>query len=168
MGINAVSAQILKPVTSTTVGVGAISAGGTTRRIFLTEFLCGSDAATLGTSNFRWELTRSTSAATGTSVSATYVDGHALGGAEVDFSTGSSPSFVAIGNIKSNLTANGTLTSGAIMLTLALAQQATFRWVANPGFEIVIPAISAAGIHFLTPVCAGTPSVAAHITCEDR
>lgn len=159
MGINAVSAQLLKPVTSTTVGVGMIS-NGTLRRILLTEFLCGSDAATLGTSNFRWEINRSTSVASGTSVFPTYVDGHALGGSEVDFSS--------VASCKSNLTANGTLTSGAIMLTIALAQQATFRWVANPGFEIVIPATSGAGIHFLTPVCAGNPSVAAQVTCEDR
>ena len=157
MGISAVTAQILKSVTSTTVGVGTVN-GNASRRLLLTEFLCGSDAATLGTSNFRWELNRSTADGTGTTVTQTYVDGHTPDGSER----------VIVGSVKSNLSANGTLTSGAIVLTIALAQQATFRWVANPGFEIVIPASGTAGIHFMTPVCGGNPSVAAQITYEDR
>ena len=157
MGINAITAQIIKSVTSTTVGVGTMT-GNSSRRLLLTEFLCGSDAATLGTSNFRWELNRSTADGTGTTASLTYVDGHTPDASE----------HIPVGGIKSNLTANGTLTSGAIVLTIAMAQQATFRWVANPGFEIVIPASGTAGIHFMTPVCAGNPSVAAQITYEDR
>lgn len=163
MGINAVTAQISKAVTSTTVGVGSMQNGGTTRRLLLTEFICGSDAATLGTANFRWQIQRSTTGATGTTVTAAatnYLDGHTLDISEIGvFSSG---------GIISNLTANGTLTANAILLTIALAEPATFRWVANPGFEIVVPATTNAGLHFLTPVCGGTPSVAAQITCEDR
>lgn len=150
--------QILKPVTSTTVGVGSLEqSGGTPRRLKLLEFLCGSDAATLGTSSFRWEVQRSTSAATGTSVSPNVLDGHIFGGSESGTSA----------LIKSSLTANGTLTSGAIMLTIAIAEQATFRWVANPGYEIVIPSSANNGLHFMTPVCGNTPSAAAQVTFED-
>lgn len=151
--------QILKAVTSTTVGVGAIGGVVGGGRLRLVEFLCGSDAATLGTSNFRWEIQRSTTNPTGTTVQRNLLDGHALGGFENDVSAAS--------NIFSSLTANGTLTSGAIMLTIAMAQQATFRWVANPGYEIVIAGNSNNGLHFMTPVCGGTPSVAAQVTIED-
>lgn len=146
--------QILKGTTSTTVGVGSLECPGSTpRRIKLCEFLPGSDAATLGTSNWRWEVNRSTSAATGTAVTP-----NALDPADA----------AAVSLIKSNLTVQGTNTAGAIPLTIPLNQQATFRWVANPGFEIVVPATNNAGLHFNTPVAGGTPSAAATITFEEQ
>lgn len=149
--------QIAKAVTSTTVGVGSLEGTSSTNRNRLTEFLCGSDAATLGTANFRWEIRRSTTISTGTAVALNRLDGQALTADEGGKTT----------NLISNLTANGTLTSGAIMLTIAMAEQATFRWVANPGCEIVIPASSAAGLHFMTPVCGNTPAAVAQVTYED-
>lgn len=145
--------QILKATTSTTVGVGSLeNPGSGVRRIRLLEFLAGSDAATLGTSNFRWEIQRSTTTATGTSVTPQALDP-------------ADPSTSTI--IKSNLTANGTLTSNTIMGTLPIAEQVTFRWVAPPGGEIVIPAVANNGLHFMTPVCGNTPSAAAQIVFED-
>lgn len=148
--------QILKSVTSTTVGVGSVEMAGTpTRRCKLLEFICGSDAASLGTANFRWEFQRSTTGATGTSVTPKALD----------------PGDAAMENtyttVKSNLSANGTLTSGAIMMTIAMSEQATVRYVANPGGEIIIPATTSNGLHFLTPVCGNNPSTAAQITVEE-
>lgn len=146
--------QVLKATTSTSVGVGSLeNPSSPTRRLLLVECIVGSDAATLGTSNFRWEFTRSTSTATGTSVTP-----QALDLADVGPTTAL---------IKSNLTANGTLTSGAIMETIAIAEQVTFRWVAPQGSPIIIPAVANNGIHFMTPVCGNTPSAAAQITFVD-
>jgi hypothetical protein len=147
------TAQILKAVTSTSVGAGSLEQpSSASRRIVLTEFLCGSDAATLGTSNFRWEFIRSTSAATGTLVSISVLD---------------TADVVVSANVRSNLSANGTLLTGAPVNTIAVSQQATFRWVAAPGKGIIIPATNLAGIHFMTPVCGNTPSVAGQINYEE-
>lgn len=148
--------QILKATTSTTVGVGALSISTTgsaqTHRAKLLEFFCGSDAATLGTSNFRWEIQRSTTTATGTAAGVNALD----------------PSDSTVNwDLKSNLSANGTLTANAIMMTIAIAEQATFRYVANPGSEIVIPGTPSNGLHFMTPVCGNTPSAAAQILFEE-
>lgn len=145
------TAQISKATTSTSVGVGSLEAPGSSpRRIKLLEFLCGSDAATLGTSNFRWEFQRSTTGATAGSTPTP----NPLDPADA----------ACVSVIKSSLSANGTLTSGAIMMTIAISEQATFRWVANPGSEIVIPATASNGLHFMTPVCGNTPSTAAQVT----
>jgi hypothetical protein len=146
--------QILKAVTSTSIGVGALAAASSSaRRLKLTEFLCGSDAATLGTSNFRWEFQRSTTAATGTAIAYSGLDPSEGSGGSV---------------LQGNLSANGTLTTNALMMTIAISQQATFRWVANPGSEIIIPATANAGLHFMTPVCGNTPSAAAHVIWDEQ
>lgn len=143
--------QITKSVTSTSVGVGSLENPNTgANRLLVLEFLCGSDAAALGTSNFRWELQRSTTAATGTGVNSNPLD--------------PSDTITPNCNLKSNLSANGTLTSGAIMLTIAMSEQATVRFVANPGSEIIVPATGFNGIHFMTPVCGNNPSTAAQVT----
>lgn len=145
--------QILKATTSTTIGVGSLEAPTSSfRRVRLCELICGSDAATLGTSNFRWEVQRSTTASTGTSVTPEPLDSAEAACAAV---------------LKSNLTVQGTNTAGKIPLTIPLNEQATFRWVANPGFEIIIPATANNGLHFNTPVSGGTPSAAATVVFDE-
>lgn len=143
------AAQMLKSTTSITVGVGSLECPTSTpRQIRLCEAILGTDAATLGTSNFRFEFQRSTTASTGTSVTPKPIDpAHAATTALV----------------KSNLTVQGTNTAGEIPLTIPLSQQSTFRWVANPGFEIVIPAAGNNGLHLNTPVAGNTPSAVASI-----
>lgn len=44
------------------------------------------------------------------------------------------------------ITADPTLTSGANLLRIPLNQRATFRWVAAPGSELIIPATANGGI----------------------
>lgn len=148
------TAQILKSVTSTSVGIGALASGSSAaRRVKLTEFICGSDAATLGTANFRFEFQRSSTLPTGTTITQQALD---LG--DQNFNA----------QVFSNLSANGTLTSGAIMMTIPMSEQATVRFVANPGSEIVIPGSANNGLHFMTPVCGNNPSVAAQVTFEEQ
>lgn len=146
--------QVLKSTTSTSVGVGSIECAGTgMRRFKLCDLIVGSDAATLGTSNFRFEVQRSTSAATGTAVTPEPLD---------------PADAAAVTLIKSNLTVQGTNTAGKIPLTIPLNQQATFRWVPQPGREIVVPANANAGLHINTPVSGNTPSAVASFVFEEQ
>jgi len=146
--------QFLKATTSTTVGVASLEAASASpRRVKLCELVLGSDAGTLGTSNFRWDVNRSTTTATGTTVTPNALDP-------------ADTTLTAI--IKSNLTVQGTNTAGAIPLSIPLSQQATFRWVANPGFEIVIPGSASNGLHVNTPVAGNTPSAAGTIIAEEQ
>jgi hypothetical protein len=46
------------------------------------------------------------------------------------------------------VTVDGTLTANAFLYGIPLNQQATFRWVAAPGSELVIPATANNGIMF--------------------
>lgn len=148
------SNQVLKSTTSTTVGVGSIECPGSgMRRFKLIEAILGSDAATLGTSNFRFEFQRSTSAATGTAVT---------------FDPNDMADAAAVTLLKSNLTVQGTNTAGKIQLTVPLNEQATFRWVANPGREILVPATANAGLHLNTPVVGNTVSAAIHVVIEEQ
>jgi hypothetical protein len=145
--------QFLKATTSTTVGVASLEAAAASpRRVKLCELILGSDAGTLGTSNFRWDIQRSTATSTGTTVTPNALDP-------------ADSLLTAI--IKSNLTVQGTNTAGAIPLSIPLSQQASFRWVANPGYELVIPAVASNGFHINTPVAGNTPSAAGSIIGDE-
>lgn len=148
------SNQVLKSTTSLTVGVGSIECPSSGfRRFKLVDAIMGSDAATLGTSNFRFEFNRSTAAATGTAVTLDPND----------------PADVAAATLlKSNLTVQGTNTAGKIPLTVPLNEQATFRWVPQPGREIVVPAVANNGLHINTPISGNTPSVVVHVCIEEQ
>jgi hypothetical protein len=60
-----------------------------------------------------------------------------------------------------NHTIDPTLTAGAMVLTIPLNQRATFRWVADPGKELVYPATASNGLAVRTPTAGG----AVAITC---
>lgn len=146
-------AQFLKATSSTTVGVASIEAAAATpRRIKLLEMWVGSDAGTLGTSDFRFDLNRITSAATGTGVTIVGCDP-----ADITFTS----------VVRSNLSANGG-TNTTVALTIPLSQQATVRWVANPGSELVVPAVASNGFNLNTPVAGNTPSVAGTFLAEEQ
>ena len=50
-------------------------------------------------------------------------------------------------------------TAGVTLMEFALNQRATFRWIAAPGSELVVPATASNGLQFLTPeLVGGTPS----------
>jgi hypothetical protein len=144
--------QLTRTTTSTSLGIGSVEIpSGGSHRFKLMEFEFGSDAATLGTSYFRLEVQRSTGPATSSNlVTPTPLE---------------DPSDSIAIQPKKELTANGTL-SGSALITMAIAEQATFRYVAYPGSEIIVPGVPFAGIHFLTPVCGNTPSVAVHLIVE--
>jgi len=50
--------------------------------------------------------------------------------------------------VKDTITADPTLTSGSFYANIALNQRASFRWVAAPFFELIIPATASNGYIF--------------------
>lgn len=52
----------------------------------------------------------------------------------------------ALSTSKHTYTVEPTLTAGEILLRLAHNQRATVRWVAQPGYELVVPALAGDGI----------------------
>jgi hypothetical protein len=69
----------------------------------------------------------------------------------------------------SNFTVNPTLTANLLPLSIPLNQRASFRWVAAPGSEIVIPATANNGILTSTPTLnGGTPNVTSTQLMEEQ
>jgi len=68
-----------------------------------------------------------------------------------------------------NHTAEPTYTASAFLLEGGVNQRATFRWVAAPGGEILIPATAASGVGIFTidVGAAATPNVEATIHWEE-
>lgn len=124
---------------STTLGVGELIVAATNmRRVKLYDALFGSEAAP-GDAAVQWQFQRGTATGTGTAVTPR----------QVDPSEGAiTPSLTA----KENMTVQGTLTAGEFPLTLPVNQRASFRWVAPPDGEIVIPATANVILALNTPV----------------
>jgi len=129
---------------STSLSVGNITVDATTpRRIKLYDILLGSEA-TPADNAFLWQLQRSTSVGTGSSVTPTALD-----------PADAASLFDAV----ENLTVDPTLTAGAILMSLPLNQRASFRWVAAPGSELVAPATANNGIAIRTPTATGLVAI---------
>jgi hypothetical protein len=60
-----------------------------------------------------------------------------------------------------NFTAEGTITATSSVFYLALNQRASYRWVAAPGSELVIPAVNLAGLAIRARSAAYTGTVGA-------
>jgi hypothetical protein len=130
---------------STTLSVGNWISSATVRRTKLYDFVFGSAEATPADGNTLWQLQRCTTAGTATAVTPQILDpadGAALTAAN------------------QNHTVDPTLTANAIMLSIGLNQRATFRWVAQPGGEIVTPATASNGLAVRTPTAAAVACTA--------
>lgn len=147
-------AEFNKGTTSTTIGVGSLEAAATNMRRFkLTEAIFGSEA-TPADNVFLFEANRSTTAATGTAVTPNAYD---------------PADTIGAGTLaKENLTVQGTNTAGAVPLAVPLNQRATFRWVAIPGREIMVPATASNGLHFNTPTAVGTVAATISVGFEEQ
>lgn len=62
----------------------------------------------------------------------------------------------ALASAGSNHSGEPTYTSAAILLTIPLNQRATFRWVASPGGELVMPATAANGLGIYSLAATGS------------
>ncbi len=114
--------------------VGLLNAAAANmRRAKIYDVSLGS-SATPGDNAFLWIYQRCTTAGTGTTTTPNSLDP-----ADTLAST-----IVTTGTV----TADPTLTAAAFLYQVALNQRATFRWVAAPYGELIIPATASNGIMF--------------------
>ena len=121
---------------SATKTVGVIGATATPRRIKVYEMTFGCSGAPAD-NIFQWQAQRFTAAGTTTAVTPQPLD---------------PADAAALSAGGSNATVEPTYTANQILLTVALNQRATFRWVAPPGGELVTPATNANGLGVTNPV----------------
>ena len=147
------SADMNKATSSTTVAVGAVYCPGSgMRRVKLYDITFGSET-TAADNAILHVLNRSTTAPTATAFTALPLD---------------PADAAAVTLVGENATVQGTNTAGAILLSVPLNQRATFRWVAAPGGELVIPATASNGVHFNTPTATNTPAITINCHFEEQ
>ena len=135
----------MKRTASATLDVGSVlTAAASPRRFKLADILFGSEAAPADNA-FLWEVNKRTGLPTG---------GSSVTGQPLDDSDTAAPTIV--GNQAP--TANGS--GSGNKLSIPLNQRATFRWAAQPGREIISPAVASNGYGFSTPT-----SSAVAVTC---
>lgn len=126
----------LRRTASTTASVGSMTADATRpRRARIFDLVLGSEGSPADNA-FLWVYQRCTAAGTSTSVTPRNLD---PADATTEFDAGQ------------NHTVEPTYTAGAELLYVPLNQRATFRWVAAPGCELVIPATASNGVGIQTP-----------------
>lgn len=64
-------------------------------------------------------------------------------------------------------TGGPTLTASLFLLQWSQNQRATFRWVAAPTKELVLPATAANGVSFVTPTISGSAAYDVHVAFEE-
>lgn len=142
------SSSVAKATLSTTVGAWALE-GSTSRRAKVYEFILGTSSAPADAA-ITWRLTRTSTANTGTGKTEAPLDP-------------ADPA--ATSAVKDEVTAEGTL--GDVIMDVGMHQRSTFRWVASPGGQLVIPATANAGILWRTPIAGGTPGVIGTVAFEE-
>lgn len=124
----------MKRTASTTLSVGSLIAAAT-RRLKLYDLLVGSEA-TPADNPFSWLVRRCTTVGTATAVTPQALDP-------------ADPASISTAN--ENYTVEPTITANSEVLDIPLNQRATFRWVASPEGEIVVPATANNGLVLSTP-----------------
>ena len=139
---------------STTASLGSLTADATrARRCRVYDLMVGSEA-TPADAAILWTVRRCSAAGTSTGVTPQNLD---PASSTTEFDAGE------------NHTIEPTYTAGAIMLNIPLNQRATFRWVAAPGGEIVIPASASNGVGIETDtISTGTPIITATLHADEE
>lgn len=133
---------------STTASLGSLTAEATTlaRRALVYDLIFGSEA-TPADAAILWTVQRCTAAGTSTAVTPQKLN---------------PADSVATAEAGENHTIEPTYTASEILLNVPLNQRATFRWVAAPGGELVIPATDENGVGIQTDtISTGTPVITA-------
>ncbi len=137
---------------STTLAVGSLTAAAASmRRAKIYDFILGSEA-TPADNAFLWSVQRCTSAGTATAANMNPLD------------TGDSLATTIVGGQNHTVDPTGAL----VVWAIALNQRATFRWVAAPGGELVIPATASNGFKWETPTAGGLVSVTVSANFEEQ
>ena len=100
------------------------------RRIKIYDIIVGTDG-TPADNAIDWTFQRSTSTGTGTTITPAPLD---------------PADAAAVGSYGANWTGEPTITAASNLLFFGLNQRASQRWVANPGYELVVPATNTNGI----------------------
>src|SRR5688572_13610070 len=139
---------------STTASLGSMTADATrARRLRVFDFILGSEA-TPADAAILWTGQRCSAAGTNTSVTPQNLD---PASSTTEYDAGE------------NHTIEPTFTAGAILLNVPLNQRATYRWVAAPGGELVMPATASNGFGIETDtISTGTPVITATIHADEE
>lgn len=136
---------------STTASLGSWIADATRpRRIAFHDLMFGSEA-TPADAAILWTVQRCTAAGINTTVTIAYLD---PGDSATESDAGE------------NHSAEPTYTANTFLLNVPLNQRATFRWVAAPGMELVVPQTASNGIGIQTDtISTGTPIITSTVHC---
>ena len=139
---------------STTAALGSWTADATRpRRLRIYDLTFGSEA-TPADAAILWTVRRCSAAGTSTGVTPQNLD---PASATTEYDAGE------------NHTIEPTFTAGAILLNIPLNQRATYRWVAAPGGELVMPATPSNGAGIETDtISTGTPIITATSHCDEE
>lgn len=138
---------------STTASLGSMTSDSTRpRRLAVYDVMVGSEA-TPADAAILWTLRRCTAAGTSTGVTPQNLN---PADATTEYDAGE------------NHTIEPTYTAGAILLNIPTNQRSTFRWVAAPGGELVMPATAANGFGIETDtISTGTPVITATVHANE-
>lgn len=139
---------------STTASLASMTADSTrARRLRVFDFIIGSEA-TPADAAILWTFQRCSAAGTSTGVTPVNLD---PASSTTEYDAGE------------NHTIEPTYTAGAILANVPLNQRATFRWVAAPGAEWVMPATAANGFGIQTDtISTGTPVITATVYADEE
>ena len=139
---------------STTASLGSMTADATRpRRLRVYDVMFGSEA-TPADAAILWTFQRCSAAGTSTGVTPTNLDSAS---STTEYDAGE------------NHTIEPTYTATLILLNIPLNQRATFRWVAAPGGELVMPATASNGFGIQTDtISTGTPVITATIHADEE
>ena len=139
---------------STTASLGSMTADATrARRLRVYDIIFGSEA-TPADAAVLWTFQRCSAAGTSTGVTPQNLD---PASATTEYDAGE------------NHTIEPTYTASAILGNFALNQRATFRWVAAPGGEWVMPATASNGFGIQTDtISTGTPVITATVYADEE
>lgn len=131
------TATQLKRTASTTLALGNIIATAN-RRLALYDLIVGSEA-TPADNPFTLLVRRCTTVGTATAVTPVALDP-------------ANPSGGVTQTANENHTVDPTITANSELLDIPFNQRATFRWVAAPDGELIVPAVASNGLVLSTPV----------------
>lgn len=145
---NAGSAQVNTTTYKTQLDITAATGATTLRRAWLYDLMFGVDG-TPADNVVVWKADRQTSTGTRSAVVPP----------PLDFADAA-----ALITCGANTTIEGIITSATQLIEIGVNQRASYRWVAAPGGELIVPATNVAGIGVRTksPAYTGTVTAACH------
>lgn len=128
--LNAGSQQNLSSSYKSLIEITAATGATTLRRAWIYDVLMGTDG-TPADNEISWKIDRQTSVGTGSSATP----------APLDFADAA-----ALSTATTNVTIEGIVTGATQLLQVGVNQRASYRWVASPGGEFIVPGVNVAGI----------------------